>query len=276
LGHDVFDTIANETMERWALWELRDKVYTSVAKVRKLLGLQLYSPLFCVLDEAQLPIPLIETCFRSESKLSRSQAVINCLYSTFMESFPDLVISGTGLSIDRLISAIFSRCGGLVAKPGAETITVYAGAFEHESEQSDYLVRYLPHNYMDGPSGKRLAARLGFWSHGRRVSMSISSADPSSGIGSLQNIEHLLSNGLESPHRTLDQYINEMTNSTPCDADDAVEQAGPSTKVMTRKRKAGAPAPDVTSTGRRKRLKRLNGQFMYVCNFPNGSLAHTQ
>ena len=37
-------------------------------------------------------------------------------------------------------------------------------------------------------------------------------------------ITELLCNGLESPHRTLTQFINRMTNFTPSDADDIEER----------------------------------------------------
>jgi hypothetical protein len=202
-----------------ALVALREQVAEALTGVRKLLDEKRLS---CVIDEAQGTADMHTTCFRSGTNPNQPRPVIRSLFDTF-SIMGDIIISGTGLSIRTLKSALSS----VVAKDGGQTITVTSvGAFDCEADHRAYLNRYLPRNFLNTSSGKCLLRRVAFWLHGRYVEAFtfMANADPS--------VRHrftalylslLLKNALESPHRLLDDFIEGMTQFRPSDGNDIVE-----------------------------------------------------
>jgi hypothetical protein len=174
-GTDVFHELARDMgrgsdleddhEQSSALVALREQVAKELTEVRTLLGAKRLS---CVIDEAQGTTDLHTTCFTSDTNPDQPRPIIRSLIDTF-SIMNDVIISGTGLSIRTLKSALSS----VVAKDGSQTIMVTGlGAFECEADHRAYLQRYLPHNFLNTSSGKRLLRRIGFWLHGRYVEAS--------------------------------------------------------------------------------------------------------
>lgn len=229
-GTDIFHELARDmgrgsdledNHERGsALVALREQVTKELEEVKALLDVKRLS---CIFDEAQGTTDLHTTCFRSDADPNQPRPVIRSLVDTF-SVVDDIIISGTGLSIRTLKSALST----VVAKDGGQTITVTGlGAFNCEADHRAYLSRYLPHNFLDTSSGKRLLRRIGFWLHGRYVEAFtfMANADPSVRHRfTALYLSHLLAHSLEAPHRTLDDFIEGMTHFRPSDAADVVEK----------------------------------------------------
>ena len=124
------------------------------------------SHIFCVIDEAQIPAGLYPTNFLSEQ--GQPRPVIREIVRTWSDILPRLILSGTGLSIDVLETAV----GSVVAKEGPAPITISdVGAFDSAQEQQYYLEQYLPPGFVKTESGKCLMTRAALWLRGRYVNM---------------------------------------------------------------------------------------------------------
>jgi len=119
---------------------------------------------FCVLDEAQVPTESAWDCFKSKNKLYEDRPVLRELVRAWEESLMGLIISGTGISMEK-IDAVLSSA---VAKDGCEVLTFTdLGVFDSEEGQWAYMERYLPLGFLGSPAGKALASRAAYWLHGR-------------------------------------------------------------------------------------------------------------
>jgi len=120
--------------------------------------------LFCVLDEAQVPTKLASECFRSGNEPYEARPILRELMMAWKGSFPGLIISGTGISMDK-IGAVFSSA---IAKEGGEPLTFTdLGVFDSGEGQREYMEQYLPSKFLDSDSGTALASRAAYWLHGR-------------------------------------------------------------------------------------------------------------
>jgi hypothetical protein len=214
-----------------ALVALREQVRKELEEVKALLGAKRLS---CIFDEAQGTTDLHTPCFRSDADPDQPRPVIRSLVDTF-SIMDDIIISGTGPSIRTLESALSSA---FVAKDGGQTIPVSdLGAFDCEADHHAYLQRYLPRNFLNTSSEKRLLKRVGFWLHGRYVEAFtfMANADPSVRHRfTALYLSHLLTNSLEAPHRTLDDFIEGMTHFRPSDAADVVEKPRNTKSLMSK------------------------------------------
>ena len=120
--------------------------------------------LFCVLDEAQVPTELASKCFKSGDEPYEDRPILRELIIAWKGILPKLIISGTGISMEK-IDAVLSSA---TAKDGDKRLTFTdLGVFDSEEGQRAYLERYLPMGFLDSPSGKALASRAAYWLHGR-------------------------------------------------------------------------------------------------------------
>jgi len=120
--------------------------------------------LFCVLDEAQIPTELASDCFKSKDDPYEARPILRELIMAWSDTLPQLIISGTGISMEK-IGAVLSSA---TAKDGDERLTFTdLGMFDSEEGQRAYMERYLPMGFLDSPSGKALASRAAYWLHGR-------------------------------------------------------------------------------------------------------------
>jgi hypothetical protein len=116
--------------------------------------------LFCVLDEAQVPTELASKCFRSRQNPGEDSPILSELIVAWKESFPDLIVSGTGISMENIEPVLGSK----VAKEGSRALTFTdLGVYDSGEGQLAYMKQYLPSEILD----TKLALRAAYWLHGR-------------------------------------------------------------------------------------------------------------
>jgi hypothetical protein len=116
--------------------------------------------LFCVLDEAQVPTELASKCFRSRQNPGEDRPILSELIVAWNESFPDLIVSGTGISMENIEVVL----GSNVAKEGSGVRTFTdLGVFDFGEGQLEYMKQYLPSEVLD----TKLELRAAYWLHGR-------------------------------------------------------------------------------------------------------------
>jgi len=162
----------------------------------------LSSELFMVgLDEAQRALRLYRYSFISSSNDEVFRSIIREIVVVFKECTTKFVISGTGVSLAELKGTMASGVG----KPVPVQLFHKLGMFDTWPKLKPFLERYVPASILRSDSGICLQIRIQEFLLGRyRFSVSF--------------IEHLLSNGLESPHKILNKYIEAHM---PCSLDQA-------------------------------------------------------
>ena len=160
LESDAFDKLTRQLRDAPDEY-LSNQIETEKDAITKLLN---EHALFCVLDEAQVPTGLASKCFRSEGTPNVARPVLRELIKAWKDSFPRLIVSGTGVSVETLESVLSSA----VAKEGQEVVVVTdLGAFDSGEDQRAYMEQYLPPQFLDTSSGTELALRAAYWLHGR-------------------------------------------------------------------------------------------------------------
>jgi hypothetical protein len=124
--------------------------------------------LFNVLDEAQITMDKFSNCFLSQSDPVHLRPILRPLVKEWTRLLPNIVIAGTGLSMQDVEDVFGSAVAKEDGRPPPETITDI-GAFDAMEDQRDYLEKYLPPGFLDSEKGKPLASRLAQWLHGRCV-----------------------------------------------------------------------------------------------------------
>lgn len=165
LGSDVFYDLTVNLINVSPTY-LMQEVNSERLKVCDLLGL-LPSGLFCVLDEAQIPTNMFSDCFLSETEPTKPRPILRQVITSWMRTFPALIISGTGISMGEMETVIGSVVSKLHCLP-SRTITE-TGAFNDAKSLRAYLKRYLPKEYLCTEEGKAVISRAGYWLHGRYV-----------------------------------------------------------------------------------------------------------
>jgi hypothetical protein len=164
---DKFFDLSSTHTHRHPSEQLRELLIAELDSVRGILGKN--TTLFIALDEAQMLAHMYEKYFLSNANsLPRvPRPVIRNLVEIWSQHIPNIIISGTGLSMKSLEDALQS----VVAKvdAGKTEPVIDIGAFETDGNQRAYLERYLPLHFLTTESGERLASRIGFWLHGRFI-----------------------------------------------------------------------------------------------------------
>jgi len=119
------------------------------------------APIFCVLDEAQIPSNQFKDHFLSGQDSKTKRPILGQIIQDWVEWCPDLIVSGTGLSM-REIDAVLSSVGEKTTGKEPELVTD-VGAFDTAESQRAYLWRYLPPDFLD----PLLASRIEYWLRGR-------------------------------------------------------------------------------------------------------------
>jgi hypothetical protein len=144
---------------------LLTRIQMTLDNIRKLLP---NSSLFCVLDEAQVPTNQFSEYFRSDLDPAKHRPILREIIGAWKEYFPNLIISGTGVSMQEMEivfgSAVAKEPTG--KKPKTETAL---GAFDTRDMQQRYLELYLPPGFLDSAIGQEVASRAAYWLHGRCV-----------------------------------------------------------------------------------------------------------
>ncbi|KAF8223312.1 hypothetical protein L208DRAFT_1426082 [Tricholoma matsutake] len=162
-----------------------------------------------MLDEAQWATRLYPRSFISSTSDRVYQSIVREIVKVITRSRMTLVVSGTDLSLAELEEAMASG----VSKP-AVILAHRLGMFDTWPKLKPFLERYIPASILETPSGYRLQMRIREYLLGRyRFSVSF--------------LELFLTNGLESPHRLLNEYIKEHTACLPGDTGDPFTSSEP-------------------------------------------------
>ncbi|KAF7299283.1 hypothetical protein MIND_00877200 [Mycena indigotica] len=169
---------------------LQANIDDALRKIRNAIGRD--SPLFIVIDEAQVGVELKRTSFGDGNSLLRE---IIGAWQTLTRGSCTFICAGI-----RIPSSMFSD------KPGGDfEWTSDTGEFDDPDAHERYVTKFLPPKFRDTPSGRFLLARFWRWCRGRHRFTD-------------QFISILLTSGLLFPHTSLSQYIREGTGVEAFDA----------------------------------------------------------
>jgi hypothetical protein len=221
IGGDIFFEVGN-LLARASLDFLRETISADLGRVNSLFGNRKRVPLFCVLDEAQVPTNKFLGFFSSNTEPAQPRPLIRPIIQYWTSVLPRLVISGTGISMQDLETVLGSAVAKESGSPQPETVTDL-GAFDTEEDQREYLEYYLPRDFLDSESGEVLASRVGYWLHGRYVSHRLNLR---TGMMTFRRrrftatfLSRLIQNNFQSPHRVLNDFFQAMTGFRPSDGD---------------------------------------------------------
>ncbi|KAM6498778.1 hypothetical protein JOM56_006726, partial [Amanita muscaria] len=150
-----------------------------------------------------IAIRLYPRSFVSSTNNEVFRSILREIVKVFTKSPIKLVVSGTGLSLGDLEDSMASG----VSKPTTNTTILShgLGMFDTWPKLKAFLDRYVPASFSETPSGYRLQQRIREYLLGRyRFSVSF--------------LEYLLMNGLQSPHKLLNEYIKAHTTCLPGDS----------------------------------------------------------
>lgn len=167
MGGDIFAELTRKLIRASSEYieDLFDKELTEVVSLFS--RCQPRPPtLVTVLDEAQVILNLLSTCFRSNEDPNLPRPILCELLSTWTPLVQRLIVSGTGMSMQLVESVLASAVAKEDGSHPPETVTDL-GAFDNEKDQREYLEKYLPPGFLDTPSGNAVATRAGYWLHGR-------------------------------------------------------------------------------------------------------------
>jgi hypothetical protein len=121
--------------------------------------------LFCVLDEAQALTQNLDS-FRSDMLPKQGQPILREIVRSWSSSLPNLIVSGTAISMREPETDIGSAVAKFISVPEAVT---EIGGFDDEDGRRAYLKQYSPLGFLDTSEGKEIASRVGYWLRGRFV-----------------------------------------------------------------------------------------------------------
>jgi hypothetical protein len=156
LGKDVFRSLARALLKTDST-NLLIGIEEERSKIEKLV---FHPSPFCVLDEAQIPSNTFKDYFLSDTGKTK-RPILREIIATWSEEFPNLIVSGTGVSMQE-VEKVF---GSVVAKPASDEaiLVTDVGAFDTWNSQKQYLSLYFPPNILD----RSLASYLEYWLRGR-------------------------------------------------------------------------------------------------------------
>jgi hypothetical protein len=163
---NVFSALT-QLLERAPLEYLRESVQRELNIIDGLFGPRPLT-LFCVLDEAQVPMNLFSDCFLSGTQPAKPRPTLRPIILTWTSVLPNLIISGTGVSMQDSETVLVSAVAKESGPPPPEMVTDL-GAFDNEEDQRAYLEYYLPPGFLETDGGKAMASWEGYWLHGRCV-----------------------------------------------------------------------------------------------------------
>jgi hypothetical protein len=128
-----------------------------------------FTPIFIVIDEAQVAAEHLRDSFRSTTGTDQ-RPVLREMCRSFQESgiFRGTILAGTGLSMKRVKDAVGSHSAKQVEMSMQPQVFTNIGRFtRNSSSQEDYICRYL--NLSNSGTDRRLLERIMYWFSGRYV-----------------------------------------------------------------------------------------------------------
>ncbi|KAK2464549.1 hypothetical protein APHAL10511_003407 [Amanita phalloides] len=155
-------------------------------------------------DEAQQATRLYPYSGISSTRTEVFRSIIRDIVKVFTKAPIKLVVSGTGLPLADLEESVASGVG----KPSQEVEVFHKlGMFDTWRELRLFIQRYVPSSILETPSGHRLQQRMREYFVGRyRFSASF--------------LEYFLMNGMQSPHRLMNKYLERYITCLPGDTGD--------------------------------------------------------
>jgi len=195
---------------------------------------------FFVLDEAQVAARSSPSAFVSSKDLSKPQSILRAIINVWVAlSLPNnpFIVSGTGLSLDTVNEDLSSRVG----KP-TQGFDVFhdIGSFDTEGSQRAYLDHYIPQSLLTSTTGIALCKRMVDWLLGRygmkhqSLLLHIFTAPFGRHRFTSSFIELFLVNGLQSPHRLFNKYIEQYANYAPLDFSDTLLEHEPEVQIQVK------------------------------------------
>ena len=196
---------------------------------------------FFVLDEAQVAARSSPSAFVSSKDLSKPRSILRAIIDVWVAlTLPNIpfIVSGTGLSLDT-VDEVFSSG---VGKPAAQGFYVFhdVGSFDTKEAQRTYLDQYIPQSLLTSTTGIALCKRMLDWLRGRysmkRQSflLHIFTAPFRRYRFTSRFIELFLMNGLQSPHRLFNKYIEQYTDYAPLDFSDILLEHEPEVQIQVK------------------------------------------
>jgi len=196
---------------------------------------------FFVLDEAQVAARSSPSAFVSSKDLSKPRSILRAIIDVWVAlTLPNIpfIVSGTGLSLDT-VDEVFSSG---VGKPAAQGFYVFhdVGSFDTKESQRTYLDHYIPQSLLTSTTGIALCKRMLDWLLGRygmkhqSLLLHIFTAPFCRHRFTSSFIELFLMNGLQSPHRLFNKYIEQCTNYAPLDFSDILLEHEPEVQIQVK------------------------------------------
>ncbi|KAF8522941.1 hypothetical protein BU17DRAFT_86519 [Hysterangium stoloniferum] len=161
------------------------------------------SEFIMALDEAQHVAQLYRYPFISSSSPKIFRSVLQEIVEVFLRLSVKVIVSGTGLSLGEVEDTLLSSS---VGKPSSRFETFVDLGMSNDPLKLDATFRqYMPPSFLESESGKYLQERIREYFLGRYRFL-------------IPFVELLLANGLESPHRLLNQYIQKYALCPPGDS----------------------------------------------------------
>ena len=175
------------------------------------------SRLILAIDEAQWAARLYPHSGMSSSCPGAFRSIIRNMVKVFTKVPVKLVVSGTGVSLADLEDNVASGVG----KP-LHTVKVFheLGMFDTWPKLMNFFGRYVPASFLENSSGYRLQQRMQEYLLGRRVTnvvLNCASLTSNRYRFSVSFLECFLMNGLQSPHKLLNKYLEEYLTCPPGD-----------------------------------------------------------
>jgi hypothetical protein len=198
---------------------------------------------FFVLDEAQVAARSSPSAFVSSKDLSKPRSILRAIIDVWVAlTLPNIpfIVSGTGLSLDT-VDEVFSSG---VGKPAAQGFYVFhdVGSFDTKESQRTYLDHYIPQSLLTSIAGIALCKRMFDWLLGRygmkrqSLLLHIFTAPFCRHRFTSSFIELFLMNGLQSPHRLFNKYIEQYADYAPLDFSDVLLEHEPEVQIKVKLR----------------------------------------
>ncbi|TFK62636.1 hypothetical protein BDN72DRAFT_848450 [Pluteus cervinus] len=158
---------------------------------------------FCVLDEGQKASETLTKAFRPTWHPNNidTRPVLTSIVNTWLyaSEFP-MIVAGKAIPID----FVFDPPGPAIGLSMNFALTTDTGAFDDRKRQRDYIARYVPGHILESDSGKEFMNRAWRWFQGRYTF--------TAGL-----VDELLGLSFESPHKTLNEFVEMFCKAHPLD-----------------------------------------------------------
>ncbi|KAM6498411.1 hypothetical protein JOM56_006359 [Amanita muscaria] len=217
--YDIFAAIVNRLRSADTV-DMLNLASTMLLETAEKVGDQIFSkttPLFAVVDEAQVAAVYLDDYFRSITTGTDMRPVLHPLFGFLWESkiIKGVIVAGTGLSMETVRTTLSSQAAKYTGSHQVPLVSVELGRFTKEGTvHEEYIRKYLSYLSNQSVSDKRLVERILYWFSGRyRFTATL--------------IELLLYAQSGSQHRVLTTLVHSLTRFTITDALELEEKEPP-------------------------------------------------